>query len=1479
MPGEDVDYGHATIRIDIDGSGAAADGRAAGNALQRALLNQTRRIGEQMRRQIQRGLNAAAVTVRVDPDLSRFDAKLLAGLQGIDSLNIPVAPDVTGFEQRLRALLAGIEVPVRVVPDMSGFDARIRAHRPPTVTVPVNTNVDANRLTRALGALGGIAGTVGKTLLSGLKFGAIGIAAASAVQSVVGLSAALASLSGITAAVPAAIAGSVAAFGALSLALSGVGDAFSAALSGDSKEFQAALEELSPKAQGVAREIRRLKPAFEDLKESVQDAFFGQITDQITSTAKALGGPLKSGLSGIAVAWGAAAKHALEYVKSGEGVANVKSILGGARKAVDGLSQTTNKITGGFLQMAGVISDAFGDKLATGITNVGNRFGQFMQNAAKSGAAVRWVDTAVHAFAQFGSIIGNVGKIIYGVFRASNISGAGFLANVQEITKNLADFVNSAKGQIAISNLFGAIGQIAAQLGPILGAAVTQIGAIAPALTPIFTALGPTIVNLINALGPGLAAIAPALATVGQAVAQGLAAIGPALGPLGVALAQVLTSLAPILPLAGQLVAVLAQALAPVLSTLAAALTPVISQLVGALAPILPVLAQAFVQLVQALAPLVTGVGQALGQLIAGLGPVLLVVAQAVAQVVIALAPLIAQILGALMPILPPLIDAFLQIVNAVVPLIPPIAELVAALVPLAGVLIQLAAPILEIAAAFVSWLAVNAVVPVIQAIVGVLTDLVGGVTGVVEFVKQLPGMIMEGLSSLASTISEFFTGLVSDIGEWIPQAFDAVVGFFRDLPGKIMEGLAALPGILYEAFTSAVAYLIIALAALLAGVVYTFVQLPVDIYNAVLGVKDSLVKAFVAGFNWVTTTGTQWVNSTVSWFQQLPGRIGAGLSALGTYLVRSFVSAFNTTTSKISSWFTSSVDFFRRLPGQIGSALSSLPGKLAGAFDRAVGAAKTAALNVVSSLVSVFAGLPGKIMGAIGNLGSKIMSKVTSGLPAGVRKYLPFADGGIVLGPTHALIGEAGPEVVIPLTKPRRAAQLAAQSGLLDMLGVTQARTMAAAAGGGDAAAGSAVSTLRSLLSGIAGLLDSVGVNVVLGMVAGIRDNLGLVAAAAEDMAGAAVTAAQTTLQIASPSKVFAKIGQDTGRGFIEGLTGTAAQIKSTAEKLAKDIISAFSGKKQTALRDRLVGLVDSGNKRLTALAAQRDALAQRIADANKFAAETTKKALDAFSLQSLTQGAEKITAQNITAGLEAAVKQVKTFSAQLDDLARRGLRKDLLEQIVGLGPEQGAALAAALSSSTKESLKRINSLQGQLATVSNKLGQTSADVLYDAGAQAGKGFLTGLKAQQKDIEKLMLDIAKGMQKAIRAALQIKSPSRVFMKIGDLTGLGLHVGFLRRLAGLQDASRAAARDLADGVAAQLGGLGGRGKDAVVIPLTRAQRLRQAGEGAPGSARRDGTGSAASGAVHNHTWNLYEVGSADVTAHRVVNRLVLAAGL
>jgi hypothetical protein len=152
-----------------------------------------------------------------------------------------------------------------------------------------------------------------------------------------------------------------------------------------------------------------------------------------------------------------------------------------------------------------------------------------------------------------GTIASNVGHILSDVFSAANASGGGLLYNLITITGAFREFVASAEGQEAIGNIFGTIATIAAQLGPIFGALITQIGAIAPSLAPLFQAFSPGHGQPDQlARVPALAAIAPSLTTLGTALAEGLAALGPAaLGPLCASLGQVVTALAPLPPLIG----------------------------------------------------------------------------------------------------------------------------------------------------------------------------------------------------------------------------------------------------------------------------------------------------------------------------------------------------------------------------------------------------------------------------------------------------------------------------------------------------------------------------------------------------------------------------------------------------------------------------------------------------------------------------------------------------------------------------------------------------------------------------------------------------------------------------------------------------------------------------------------------------------------------------------------------------------------
>ncbi|MET7720697.1 hypothetical protein [Streptomyces mirabilis] len=1487
MAGEDEDFGSASVRIVLDDADAVADARDLGLRIKRALDRATRDAGEQIRDNIQRGLRDVSVAVQVTPDMSqlrdRIERAAFFATAGAE-LRVPVLPDLDDFVTRIRALLAGEEFEVRVIPNLDDFDARIRAHRAPTITVDVEFDNDG--LVRALSGLGKVAGRIGGVLLNTLKFAGIGIAAAGAAAGIGKFVAALAPAAGLIAAGPAVILGFQAALGGLKLALSGVSDAFKSALTDDAEKFEKSLENLSPKAQAAAREVRALKPAFEDLRNTVQDKFFAQIEGQITSTAKALGGPLKTGLTGISTAWGAAARNALGYLKGAQGVGNVRSILGGAQAATEGLSQTTNRLTAGLLQVAAVVSDRFGAELSGGIANLGQRIGDFLQRIASGGQAVAWVDGALNTLARLGDIAGNVKGIFTGLFQAGEGAGAGVLNNLQTVTKAVSEFVNSTQGQTALGNVFATVGQVAQQLGPIISALVSDLGQIAPAVAPILAGFGPVLVGVISQLGAAAQGALPQLSVALQQIGVAAVSLGPALPPLAAAAVALARSAADLVVALAPAVTLLVQLVAPVIN-LAAPLIVAGAAVFG----LVKVVKSAI-----AIFRLLQGVWLALNAAF---------VASPIGVIIVAVIGLVAAIY---------LLYQRFAIVRTVVDAVGRVLR--DGFLAAVGFVKSAAS---QIAGFFVG--AFNSAKSAVSS----------GIDAVVGFFTGLPGKITSGLSSLGSTIGQFFVSAFETAKAGLTTATQAVVDFFVALPGRIVAALVALPGLLLGAFTSAVAFLIIGLLTVVAGIVFVFTELPGRIYNALVGLGQFLITAFVAGFNAVTSTVSGWISATVAFFQALPGQVYSALVSIGSFLLRAFTAGFNATRSAVSGWISSTVGFFRALPGQVAgalaslgsfllrnftnafnsarsgitsfissavgffrslpgrvaSSLASLPGRIASAFTSAAGRARTAVSGLISGVVGLFRGLPGAILGAIGNIGGQIIAKVKSGIPSSVRKYLPFAKGGIVYGPTHALIGEAGPEVVIPLTNPKRAAQLAHQSGLLGIL-ASQTRGLAAAAAAttssSGAQVGGAVSTLRSLLAGIGSLLDNVGANVVQGMVDGIRNNAGLVATAATEMADTAAVAARNTLEIHSPSKVFAKIGRDVGRGFVAGLTGTASQIKSTTEKLVRDIQNAFSGKK-TRLDDRLVAMLDAGNKRLTTLAAQRDALAKKIADAQKFAADTTSQALQAFSLQNLSQGladGQALTAKTLTASLQGAVEQVKRFSSQLNNLASRGLRKDLLQQLVGLGPQQGAELATALASATKDQLKRLNSVQAELTKASGTLGNTSADVLFDAGKQAGKGFLTGLQGQRKSIEKLMLDIAKGMQSAIRTALKIHSPSLVMRRIGEYTGAGLELGLVQRMAGIMRASTAAARSMVDAVAGQFGLLPGRvssslgavGDLGAVVPLTRAQRARQAGAAAAAGGSRFGSGTT----INNH-FEIREVGDGDVTAHRVVNRLVYAAGL
>lgn len=308
--------------------------------------------------------------------------------------------------------------------------------------------------------------------------------------------------------------------------------------------------------------------------------------------------------------------------------------------------------------------------------------------------------------------------------------------------------------------------------------------------------------------------------------------------------------------------------------------------------------------------------------------------------------------------------------------------------------------------------------------------------------------------AALLTGLAGVLTGLWQKALPYLEAGWDAFTGFFTDTIPAFFAGLAGTLGeALGAAWGAAWAFVTEQMPQYALGVLDFFASLPGMIFEGLGMLAGLLVAAFVGAFTYLWEQIPIWTQNTIAFFQQLPDRIVDALAALGTMLSQAFQAAISFVTSTLPAAVGRILAFFRNLPGQAVSTLSSLGARLASAFSNALATAASRVSSGLQQILRFFIALPGQIRGALSTIGTGIWNGLRSALNAGIRlvnkaidgfnKFSPvnvgkipeLADGGVLYQRTLAYVGEAGPEAVIPLMRPRRAAQIAEQSGLIDLL------------------------------------------------------------------------------------------------------------------------------------------------------------------------------------------------------------------------------------------------------------------------------------------------------------------------------------------------------------------------------------------------------------------------------------------------------------
>lgn len=327
------------------------------------------------------------------------------------------------------------------------------------------------------------------------------------------------------------------------------------------------------------------------------------------------------------------------------------------------------------------------------------------------------------------------------------------------------------------------------------------------------------------------------------------------------------------------------------------------------------------------------------------------------------------------------------------------------------------------IAAAVTAWAAYKTAliaVAVYEAIVNALNPVgwiilaVAAIAAGAYLIYKNWDAVTRALSSAWKAISEFFQGIWNwivgvgrNIGTWFTVTLP---GFFTSLPGLIWAALSALPGLLGQLFLDALHAAGMAIGIGIGLLLAVFIAMPGLIWEAVKGIGHLFVDLWNAALSAGKLT------------------LDAGISAI--------------------------MFIFTQLPIKIGNYVAKLPGIIGGAFKTAWSDAKSAVRDGADAVVGFVKNLPGRVSGFMRNVGHDILSGLKAGINAviggfnsGIDRvssavhiglpHLPMlASGGLVNAPTLAVVGEAGPEAVIPMSDPARAAAVAKSTGLLDILG-----------------------------------------------------------------------------------------------------------------------------------------------------------------------------------------------------------------------------------------------------------------------------------------------------------------------------------------------------------------------------------------------------------------------------------------------------------
>lgn len=324
--------------------------------------------------------------------------------------------------------------------------------------------------------------------------------------------------------------------------------------------------------------------------------------------------------------------------------------------------------------------------------------------------------------------------------------------------------------------------------------------------------------------------------------------------------------------------------------------------------------------------------------------------------------------------------------------------------------------------------------IPILSEVGAVLANLINWFERN-RSVAEILGVVIGSVTGLfvAFTVAQAAASVATGAWAAVSGVAAAATGVFS----AAMTVLGAVTGLA----TAPLLGIILVVAAIGVGI-YELVTHWSAVWNAIKSMAEDAWKFIKNAFE----DGVKFVESV---WQELVQVLLVFTSQLWHTVTSFFQNMWSDVVSVVSSMVNAVVDFFIRMWNEASTAVMALVNAVVGFFTNMWNAVTGAVSAGIGAVVNWFEGLPGRVLGAIGSLasamfsfGAHIIEQLIAGIGSeagslassisstigGALSHLPGggelatilgvkkgAAGGYVTSPTLALIGEAGPEYVIP--------------------------------------------------------------------------------------------------------------------------------------------------------------------------------------------------------------------------------------------------------------------------------------------------------------------------------------------------------------------------------------------------------------------------------------------------------------------------------